>query len=120
MDRACRGFPRGRVAIIGCDIPDAGAADVLAAFKALGRAAAVFGPAADGGYWLVGLGPLRPARPFANARWSTCHALADTLVNFRGRPVALLRTLNDVDTVADWRGQATGCKERPETQETSR
>ena len=27
----------------------------LAAFRALGRADAVFGPAADGGYWLVGL-----------------------------------------------------------------
>jgi hypothetical protein len=103
MDATCRRFPRGRVAIIGCDIPDACAADVLAAFRALGRADAVFGPAADGGYWLVGLGTRRPARPFANARWSTEHALADTLVNFRGRRVAFLRTLSDVDTVEDWR-----------------
>jgi uncharacterized protein len=103
MDRACRRFPRGRVAIIGCDIPEATAADVVAAFRALGRADAVFGPAADGGYWLVGLGSRRPARPFARARWSTEHALADTLANFRGRRMALLRTLHDVDTVQDWR-----------------
>jgi uncharacterized protein len=61
----------------------------------------VFGPAADGGYWLVGFGPIRPARPFAGARWSTRHALADTLGNLRGRRVALLRTLRDVDTAAD-------------------
>jgi hypothetical protein len=101
MDRACRHFPRGRVAIIGCDIPDAGAADVRAAFAALGRAAAVFGPAEDGGYWLVALGARRPAQPFVNVRWSTHHALADTLANFARRPVACLRTLRDVDTVAD-------------------
>ena len=68
MDRACKRFPRGKVAIIGCDIPAANAGDVVAAFRALGAADAVFGPAEDGGYWLVGLGPHRPARPFAQAR----------------------------------------------------
>ncbi len=103
MGRACRRFPRGKVLIIGSDIPDASAADALAAFRALGRCDAVFGPAEDGGYWLVGLGPRRPAHPFAKARWSTEHALADTLANFRGRRVARLRTLRDVDTVADLR-----------------
>jgi rSAM/selenodomain-associated transferase 1 len=101
MHRACRRFPRGRVAIIGSDIPQAGAADLVAAFRALGQASAVFGPASDGGYWLVALGPRRPARPFAGARWSSEHALADTLRNFAGRRVARLRTLSDVDTVAD-------------------
>jgi glycosyltransferase A (GT-A) superfamily protein (DUF2064 family) len=62
----------------------------------------VFGPAEDGGYWLVGLGPRRPARPFAAVRWSTAHALADTRRNFHGRRIALLRSLSDVDTAADW------------------
>jgi hypothetical protein len=107
MDRACRRFPRGNVAIIGCDIPDACAADVVAAFRALGWADAVFGPAADGGYWLVGLGPRRPSRPFARARWSTRHALPDTLKNFSGRRVAFLRTLHDVDTAEDWHRAGT-------------
>lgn len=101
MDRACRRFARGNVVIIGCDIPAANAADARAAFKALGRADAVFGPAEDGGYWLVGMGPTRPARPFAKARWSTEHALSDTLANFAGRTIARLRTLRDVDTAAD-------------------
>lgn len=101
MDRACRRFTRGNVAIVGCDIPAACAADARAAFKAMGSAQAVFGPAEDGGYWLVGMGPRRPARPFANARWSSEHALKDTLVNFAGREIAQLRTLRDVDTVAD-------------------
>jgi rSAM/selenodomain-associated transferase 1 len=102
MHRALARFPRGRALIIGCDIPAAGAPDVAAAFRALGRAEAVFGPAEDGGYWLVGLGPRRPAKPFANVRWSTAHALADTLANFRGRRVAMLRPLSDVDSATEW------------------
>lgn len=101
MQRAMARVPRGRVAIIGCDIPDARAADVRTAFRALGRAQAVFGPAEDGGYWLVGLSPRRPGQPFAKVRWSTSDALADTLGNFAGRRVALLRTLRDVDTADD-------------------
>jgi rSAM/selenodomain-associated transferase 1 len=91
----------GRAVIVGSDIPAAGADDILAAFRALGRADAVFGPAADGGYWLVGVGPRRVARPFAGVRWSSEHALSDTLANFAGRRVAFLRTLRDVDTAAD-------------------
>ena len=101
MAWACRRFRRGNVAIIGSDIPDANAADLRAAFKALGRHDAVFGPAEDGGYWLVALGPRRPAQPFVKARWSTQHALEDTLRNFRGRRVARLRMLRDVDTACD-------------------
>jgi len=103
MQRAFLRFPQGRTAIIGCDIPDAGPQDALAAFRALGSAQAAFGPAADGGYWLVAMSPRRPPHPFRSVRWSTEHALADTLANFAGRRIALLRTLNDVDTGADWR-----------------
>lgn len=99
MHRACAG--RRRVTIIGTDIPELCADDVAAAFRVLGRAHAAFGPAADGGYWLVALSPRRPARPFAGVRWSTEHALADTLANFGGRPLALLRTLRDVDNAID-------------------
>ncbi len=90
-----------RAVVVGSDIPGLRAADVAAAFRALGRTRACFGPAEDGGYWLVALGPLRPARPFAGVRWSSEHALADTLRNFAGRRVALLRTLRDVDNAVD-------------------
>jgi rSAM/selenodomain-associated transferase 1 len=90
-----------RAVLVGCDIPGLGRTDIAAAFRALGRAQAVFGPAEDGGYWLVGLGPRRPPAPFAGVRWSSEHALADTLANCRGYRVALLRRLRDVDTVAD-------------------
>jgi len=100
--RMARVLARARSAVLlGSDIPEAGANDVAAAVRALGRADAVFGPAADGGYWLVGFGPRRVARPFAGVRWSSAHALADTLRNFAGRRVAFVRTLRDVDTAAD-------------------
>ena len=58
----------------------------------------------------VRFGPRRVARPFDGVRWSTEHARADTLANFAGRRVALLRTLRDVDTAADLGAQ---CKVAP-------
>jgi hypothetical protein len=100
--RMARALGRHRRAVlVGSDIPGLSRADLAAAFRALGRADAVFGPAEDGGYWLVGHGPRRPSRPFADVRWSSAHALSDTLANFVGRRVALLRRLRDVDDAAD-------------------
>ena len=91
-----------RIAIVGSDIPGLRASDVARAFATLGRADACLGPAEDGGYWLVALGRRRPLRPFAGVRWSTEHALADTLANFSAYRVSLLRTLRDVDDIADF------------------
>jgi rSAM/selenodomain-associated transferase 1 len=101
MARALRRYRRA--ALMGCDIPGASAADVDAAFRRLGIADAVFGPAEDGGYWLIALGPRRPADLFGAARWSTEHALADTLRQFRHFRVGHLRRLTDVDTEAEYR-----------------
>ena len=76
-----------------------------AAFRALGDHDAVFGPADDGGYWLVGLrhGARAPATFFHDVRWSTEHALADSMASLPGLSIALTDTLRDVDTVADLR-----------------
>jgi hypothetical protein len=101
MTRALRRYRR--VALMGCDIPQANAADVTAAFRRLGTADAVFGPASDGGYWLIALGPRRPADLFGDSRWSTEHALADTLNRFRHHRVGFVRPLSDVDTATDYR-----------------
>ena len=106
MDRAFRKFRRGRVVLVGCDIPDMTPTDLEQAFRKLGSADAVFGPALDGGYWLIGLPPNRPGHPFRGVRWSTHHALQDTLLNFRGRTTRQLRVLADIDTGGDharWR-----------------
>jgi len=104
MARVMALMPPGPVVIVGSDIPDVGSGDAAAAFRALGRHDAVFGPAADGGYWLVGM-KRRPRfrDPFTGVRWSTDHALADTLANLAGARVALLRELEDVDDGAAYR-----------------
>lgn len=92
----------GPVVIVGTDIPAISIADVARAFRALGKADAVFGPAADGGYWLVGLRRTpRVISPFAGVRWSTQHALADTEANLRDHVVARVATLSDIDNGAD-------------------
>jgi rSAM/selenodomain-associated transferase 1 len=99
MRRLFERFPPGPVVIIGADIPGVRRAHVAAGFRALGAHDLVFGPATDGGYWLVGAKrrPL-PARLFERVRWSTEHALADTLAGLPARcSVALVDTLDDVD-----------------------
>jgi hypothetical protein len=40
---------------------------------------------------------------FVNVRWSSEHALADTMTNLAGREVAMLRQLTDVDDAASYR-----------------
>ena len=102
MGRLLLTLPRGPVVIVGADIPGIARADVAAAFRALGSKDWVFGPAPDGGYWLIGARRRpRVELPFAGVRWSSEHALADTLANLEGRAVALLRPLTDVDEAAD-------------------
>lgn len=95
-----------RAVLVGCDIPGITREDIAAAFRALGRADVVFGPAEDGGFWLVGFSPRRPARPFHGVRWSCAETLADTLRNCAGHRVAFVRRLRDVDTAADFHALA--------------
>jgi glycosyltransferase A (GT-A) superfamily protein (DUF2064 family) len=93
------------VVIVGSDIPALRPRHVAQAFAQLGTHDAVFGPATDGGYWLVGL-RRRPHVPalFEGVRWSTEHALADTLAKLRpGETAAFLDRLEDVDDAAAYR-----------------
>ena len=102
MGRLMRCLPPGPVAIIGGDIPGVRKAHVARAFAALGRNAAVFGPAPDGGFWLVGLKRLQvPATLFDGVRWSSAHTLSDSIASLPGARIALVDTLRDVDTAAD-------------------
>lgn len=103
MARVFRGLPNGPVCIIGADIPGINAARIEEAFKALGSHDAVYGPADDGGYWLVGMkrvGPV-PTCLFEGVRWSTEHALVDSKATMPGLRIAEVATLRDVDTLAD-------------------
>lgn len=98
-----RGLPSGRVCIIGADIPGITQARISEAFDALGNHDAVFGPADDGGYWLVGMKRVGtvPTTLFDGVRWSTEHALADSKCSMGDLRIAEVATLRDVDTLAD-------------------
>ena len=108
-ERLCRAFREAfesgarRVAIIGSDCPDVMPADIEAAWAALATHDVVFGPAVDGGYWLVGLRALHESI-FREIRWSTSSVLAETLAicQRNGLTVHRLRELHDVDTAEDW------------------
>ena len=88
--------------LIGSDIPGITRAHIATAFRQLGRARSVIGPATDGGFWLVGLHQPRrqPRGLFQNVRWSHPETLADTRPTLP-QPVALAATLRDVDTARD-------------------
>ena len=103
MQRVMDELPSGPVVIVGSDIPGLERGDVAAAFRALGGSDAVFGPADDGGYWLVGQRRIpRVLRLFEGVRWSSEDTLSGTLGNLEGRNVSLLRTLGDLDGEADY------------------
>ena len=110
MDRALRACPPGPVVLVGADIPALGARQVDAAFRLLGTRDVVFGPAEDGGFWLVGArlpGRLPPL--FERVRWSSPHALADTLAALPRRIAAgFVQRLEDVDDADAYRRLAPG------------
>lgn len=105
MIRAMRRTGPGPVCVIGADIPALGTREISKGFAALGDHQAVFGPASDGGYWMVGLQhpDHAPAGLFKDVRWSTEHALADSIATLSGLSFTQIGELHDVDTAADLR-----------------
>lgn len=91
-----------RVLVIGTDCPSLQPAHLDAAARALATQRIVFGPAEDGGYYLVGLAQPQP-EIFANIPWSTDRVLAESLARARqlGLEPALLATLRDIDEPGD-------------------
>jgi glycosyltransferase A (GT-A) superfamily protein (DUF2064 family) len=114
-------LPAGPVVLVGSDIPALRAGHIARAFRLLGQHDLVFGPASDGGFWLVGARRLKPLPRtlFAAVRWSTAQALADTLAGLpaaistgfadtlaglpAGISTGLADTLDDVDDAQDLR-----------------
>lgn len=110
MSRILRAMPPGPACVIGGDIPGITPAHIARAFARIRDHDAVFGPAPDGGYWLVGLRhPGRmPAGFLDKVRWSSEHALTDSLSSLGTARVAFCDTLADVDTVADLPAATSG------------
>src|SRR5438105_977815 len=99
MQRAFTACPPGPAVLVGTDIPALAPNHIAAAFHLLGRHDVVFGPAADGGFWLVGArrSPRLPPL-FGQVRWSSAHTLEDALANLpRGVGFGFAVPLEDVD-----------------------
>ena len=113
MARALCRIPHRAAVVVGSDVPGIDAHHVARAFARLRAADVVVGPSPDGGYWLIGArNPRRDRAAFGHVRWSTPHALADTLAGLRrDHSVARLATLEDVDdgaSFARWRERRRG------------
>ena len=93
-----------RAVIIGADCPDLDAATISEAFSRLDDHDFVLGPAADGGYYLLGMKKWHRWR-FAGQPWSQPELLESTrqTIGSHNMTLAELKTLNDIDTLEDLR-----------------
>ncbi|KAL4858107.1 hypothetical protein ACK3TF_001606 [Chlorella vulgaris] len=94
-----------RVAIVGTDVPDLTSTVVASALHCLDTYQAVFGPAEDGGYYLLALTTL-PSGLFQGISWSTSSVLAANVANAQQlglsvAPLSTLEALLDIDTLPD-------------------
>ncbi len=104
------------VVLIGADCPVLETGDISAAFDALKATDAVFGPAEDGGYVLVGLSRALPEL-FEAMPWGSDQVMSRSLERLEssGASVALLREMWDVDRQADLERYQAGLP-APQTQ----
>jgi hypothetical protein len=90
--------------LIGSDIPDLPEGVIPEAFTLIMKHKVVLGPAADGGYYLIGFAreAFLPA-PFSGISWSTPDVFARTrdVLQAAGLRVPLLREWRDVDSFDD-------------------
>lgn len=103
LDRATT---RGaRAIIVGSDAPTLPPRQVVAAIHALDHFDLVLGPAADGGFWLIGARSPLPAPIFDGVGWSRHTTRAATIAGARalGLRVASVAPWYDVDTLEDLR-----------------
>jgi len=120
MDNAIRELlERGaeKAVLTGADIPALDAAIIAEAFQALDHADIVIGPAADGGYYLIGMKERHPA-VFKGMLWSTKTVLDETVKAIRRLSLsyAYVTTLSDLDTPDDYnRFLIQAARPKPET-----
>ncbi len=108
-DSLSQAFAAGaeRAVIIGTDIPGISPAHLAQAFDALGRNDLVFGPTADGGYYLIGVRAesFQRGAPYLEAHipWGTAEVLRQSFAIARaaGLTWATLGRLADVDRPED-------------------
>jgi len=91
-----------KAALVGVDIPDLSAAIILKSFELLSDNDIVFGPAKDGGYYLVGMKTLIK-EIFENVPWSSVQTLKRSIdqAGKAGYSTAFTEMLSDIDTIED-------------------
>ncbi|MFK7786804.1 MAG: TIGR04282 family arsenosugar biosynthesis glycosyltransferase [Crocinitomicaceae bacterium] len=87
---------------VGSDLPDLTSHIIEKGLNELNENEAVFGPAEDGGYYLIGMSSMLECI-FENKPWSTEQLFDVTLdeLKSKGHSVGIIETLNDVDTEED-------------------
>lgn len=93
-----------QVCLIGSDTPFITKQIIDEAFDALSHVDMVFGPAKDGGYYLVGMKNVPPKELFLVKKWSHANVLKEALEVCKqlNLEVHLLPTLLDIDTKEDF------------------
>jgi len=98
------GFKAGynRIVLIGSDLPDIKSEHLKNGLQALYKNEVVFGPAEDGGYYLIGLTKMHDFI-FENKPWSKSNLLEKTTHELKEKDIkfSTLVTLNDIDTFED-------------------
>ena len=107
-----QGFQAGfsKIAAIGTDCVELECSLIQKAWQKLsGDCDLVFGPARDGGYYLVAMNQVESCVIFDEIPWSSASTLAVSLARAEkaGYRVSLLEKLSDVDTIADWQRAKT-------------
>lgn len=105
--------------LIGADIPEIRARDLEQAFALLENCDVVFGPAADGGYYLVGMKELHP-EIFEKQNYGHGEVLAEAkrLSAKKGLRAGCIRMLHDLDTREDLSGYRERMRKAPKLQRT--
>lgn len=85
--------------IIGSDIPDISSKIIFNAWKKLYSSNIVFGPAEDGGFWLIGISQSKKVKGlFNNINWSKKNTLEQVKNNIHSsKNISYVDTLKDID-----------------------
>lgn len=105
MEHAVREMSRHgyqRFIIVGTDVPFLDAAHIRAAASALDQHDVVFGPAHDGGYYIIGMNGVK-TELFRDIPWSTAEVLprSQEVCALHHWKAFLLPTVRDLDTIDD-------------------
>jgi rSAM/selenodomain-associated transferase 1 len=105
-DRLCNAILEcgdyGKKIVIGSDTPNITSDIIHQAINALGSSDVVIGPAADGGYYLIGMNKLHESI-FHDISWSTDAVFSETCrrIESAGLTYDVLPVMRDIDTLED-------------------